>query len=64
MTTQEESIIKEFYREADSELKAALANYQKHPDSKSIKERYNIAYAKHKAVFDLCCLLNITVWED
>jgi len=64
MTTQEESIIKEFYKEADRECKEALALYQEHPDSKSIKERYQMSYSKYKAVFDLCCLLNITVWSD
>ena len=64
MTTQEESIIKEFYKEATKEYEATLASYQKHPDSKSIKERHTIAYTKQKAIFDLCCMLNITVWTD
>ena len=64
MTTQELTIIKEFYKEAVKEYEAALELYQKHPDSKSIKERHTIAYTKQKAIFDLCCMLNITVWED
>ena len=64
MTTQEETIIKEFYAEAKREYDAALASYQKNPDSKHAREQHQDAYTKHKAVFDLCCLLNITVWTD
>ena len=64
MNEKELTIIKDFYAEADKEYKAALASYQQNPDSRATQRHYQEAAVKHKAIFDLCCLLNITVWTD